>query len=148
MTGGNWHTANPPRRWWTLHNGGDSGGLNPAASTTYYMGQFFLFDPSTAAASQRITLDQPCRITNMRVIVIVGSTLASAGNVQFHIRKNDTTDTAGPALALTAGAQTATAALTVDFAAGDDFTIKFVTPAWVTAPTVTFYAVQIWWEAL
>jgi hypothetical protein len=137
-----------PARWWTLHNAGDAGGLNPAASTSYYFGQFFLFDPSTSVASQRTTLDQACRITNMRVTVVVAGTLASAGTAQFSIRKNDTTDTAGPTIAFTASGQTAAAALLVDFAAGDDFTIKFTTPAWVTLPTVTLYAVQLWWEPL
>ena len=136
------------QRWMTQHNAGDAGGLNPADSTTYYWGQFSLFDPSTTSASQRMTIDRACRITDVRIVVIVAGTLGTAENVTWAIRKNDTTDTALTDMDFDTALRTVTTAVAIDFAAGDDFVIKFVCPAWVTNPTVTFFAAQIWWMAL
>ncbi len=133
----------------TQHNAGDAGGLNPLDSTTYYWGQFPLFDPGTSAASQRVFLEKACRITDVRIAIVVGGTLGTTENVTFAIRKNDTTD-----FALTdmdfdiAFRTTPTNGLAIDFAASDDFTIKMVTPAWVTNPTIMFFSAQVWWEAL
>lgn len=134
-------------RWFTYHNAGTAAGLSPADSTTYYWGQFTLFNPSTSAASQRTEIEQPCEITDVRWVSIVQSATGSTNNVTLSVWKNDTE-------AFTLGTQqwnTSTGTtynnLAIPFDTGNDFALRFVTPVWSTNPTGVILGAELWWKA-
>ena len=120
------------------------GAFNPVDSTTYYLGGL-PFAPVTGA------LNRPLWIPRAGTIKAVYGTVISAvagsnENTTLSIRLNDTTDTTvTSALELSAaGLRTdfSNTALAIAVAAGDYFTMKWATPAWVTNPTtVTFSGV-------
>lgn len=132
--------------WFTLHNAGKSTGHNPADSTTYYFGLYFLFDPGTTAGAQLVTLSRPCTLVKVNHVFIVGGTPGSAEDVTIVIRKNDTTNTTMGTVKYNASGS-ASFDTNLSFAAGDTFVIGISTPAWVTNPTALFYAFTLWWTS-
>lgn len=118
--------------FWTSNTGA---GASPADATTYYAG-CLARELETAAQSR------PCYvpIASTLVAVYMGTYQFGAGSNEtstVSIRKNDTTDTT---VCSTLDNSTARSVcngtgLSVSYAAGDYFEIKWTTPTWATNPT-------------
>ena len=120
------------------------GAFNPADSTTYYFGGL-PFAPVTGA------LNRPLWVPRAGTVkAVYGSVIAAVAgsneNTTLSFRLNDTTDTTVTSTLELSAAGLRTdfnnAALGIAVVAGDYFTFKWATPAWVTNPTtVTFSGV-------
>jgi hypothetical protein len=131
----------------TTHNAGTAAGLSPNDTSAYYWGQFTLFNPSTSAASQRTTIERPCQITDVRWISIVQSLTGSTNNVTLSVFKNDTTSFTLGTQQWNTSTGTTYNNLSIPFNKGDDFSLRFDTPAWSTNPTGVILGAQLWWTS-
>lgn len=117
------------------------GAFNPADSTTYYFGNL-PFAPVTGALNRPLWVPRAGTVTAVYGVVIA-AVAGSNENTTLSFRLNNTTDTTiTSALELSAaGLRTdfSNAALAIAVAAGDYFTLKWATPAWVTNPTTVSF---------
>lgn len=136
-----------------LFGTGGSAGLNPADSTTYYWGGFYNFAPGTADGPPGIEMGVACTLKAVYGRVTVLGTLATGESTTMIVRKN-TGAGAGTDILTVSSAVLMSAALnlfsitgqSVACTAGDTVYMKFVTPAWVTNPTVIFLNATLYFE--
>ena len=116
-------------------------GVAPADSTTYYLSPFAANGLATTAANQKIYIPRAGKITGVRLFG-AASVLGTAENSTFSVRLNDTTDTTiSSVVVFNATPFTiVNTSLSIAVSVGDFINVKAVTPAWVTNPTVTMYA--------
>jgi hypothetical protein len=122
-------------------------GINPAASSTYYV--LNLNGAATSAAfTGRVYPPVAGTVTKASIVWTVQNTLASAQTFPLVLMKNG----------IDAATLTSTVALngrhydemvtnlSVPFNVGDYFELKFTTPAWTTNPTGVLLRVDLWIE--
>jgi hypothetical protein len=116
---------------------------NPADATTYYFGPFAT-SWGGAATGNRIYVPRPGKLVKARLFIVCTTGTSETSTVSF--RLNDTTDTTiSSAVALNATPFTVVnSALSVAVAEDDYFSIKWVTPTWVTNPTGVSFSCQLW----
>lgn len=108
--------------------------IAPADSTTYYFGNATLAWTTVANACRVYILKTG--IVRAIQFVFQADGGATAEDVTFILRKNNTTDYAITTSGLNAPVNyIANLALAIPVIAGDYFEIKVMTPAWVTNPT-------------
>jgi hypothetical protein len=130
---------------------GAAAGHNPAASTTYFFSAAGTSNPGTTTTNEALTtvIPQTGRLTKCWVNITVAGTTASAGNVNFMLRHNNSADiTINATFSWSGDATPETENLDLNTAvtAGDQIEAKFTTPAWGTTPTIVFYRVMLWIE--
>lgn len=121
--------------------------LSPADSLTYYVGRS-QGAPVVTAQRARMRVLQTSRLTKMVAEINVAGVLGTAENCQLNVRVNDTTNNAVfTTIQLTAIQQAyISAALAINFTAGDFFESQFICPAWVTNPTNVSFVVYYWFD--
>lgn len=119
---------------------GSAAGFAPADATSYHMGRYAIFDCSTAYGTQSLFAGAARLIYRVDVRYICAPTCASAGNVAFAVRVNDTTDTSLGNQSWIASTETSFTGLSISLAAGDSYAIKFTTPTWATNPANVYIA--------
>lgn len=119
--------------------------FSPADGTTYYFGGH----PAGWTASSPINklyIPRAGKLVKARIFMYSASAAGSAETSTISFRLNDTTDTTiSSTLALNAfPATVVNSALAVAVAEDDYFSIKWVTPTWVTNPTNVIVSCQLW----
>ena len=111
------------------------GAFSPADATTYYIGNQ-PFVPVTGGTSRPIWIPR-AGIVKAVYGTILSGVVGTTENSTINFRLNDTTDTAiSTTLDLSAARHDfSNTALAIAVAAGDYFSLKWVTPTWVTNPT-------------
>lgn len=125
------------------HIGQPAGGAAPADATTYYFTTTGILLP-TSAANNKIRIP---RAGVVRAVYIDGICVAgSAETSTISFRLNDTTDTTITSSAIFSASPFtfSNTTLSITVAAGDYFTLKWVTPTWVTNPTTLTMWALIW----
>lgn len=113
---------------------GDIGVVSPpAASSTYYFG-FGLTGFTAQINRHYIERDG---VINIARVSLIASAVGSGETFSIYLRKNNTTDYTITSVAVASGLYQTYQAnnLNIPVVAGDYFEGKYVTPAWVTAPT-------------
>lgn len=121
-----------PSTW--SYNFQSIGLFSPTASTTYYMSAKVAV---TVAGYNKIYIPRPCVLNRVYVIlVIVGSTSESRTST-ISVRVNNTTDTTVTSSinCNVAVSNYNNTAMGVTLGANDYIELKWVTPAWIAAPT-------------
>ena len=121
-------------------------GSNPADSTTYFFSPFTNQGLVTTAANHKIRVPRQGVVRRIYIVGLVTGTLATAETSTISFRLNDTTDTTITAAAAFNATpfSLSNEALSITLAQGDYFTLKWVTPAWVTNPTGVLMNAKIW----
>lgn len=152
MRVGSWHSGFNRAQQTIIFAAGDSGGYNPADSTPFYFGLFYVptGDPTTtaptAAGGIAVSMVSPGTIREVYMTIVSGGVLGTTETGTGAIRVNNGTDHTvfNNTLQWNAITQAYSATgLSIPLAAGDFFSFKITPPAWVTNPTVTFYGAQI-----
>jgi hypothetical protein len=120
----------------TLTAGGNGGGVSPADSTTYYFGTDTETMLHTVYANASIRIPKTGTV-KAAYFHFIKNVTGSGENITLAFRLNDTTDlnlTTTMTWSATADKVYSTG-LSQAVTAGDTFTMKLVTPAWVTNPT-------------
>lgn len=121
--------------------------FNPADSTTYYVGLFPSLAPGTSTAGREFTFINTGTVTRF-IITYENSATGTSENVAVYLRNNTTaTDNFIGNITMDAGAnQTGafifTPSVTISNTT-DKYSIKIVTPAWVTNPTTVYTSVRL-----
>lgn len=126
--------------------GGAAAGHNPAASTTYRFGLQPLANPGTTDPVLTLTATRQGRVRRVTGFIKVTGTLASAGSITVRVRNvtQGTTQDITTTLDATAALNTfENQTMSLALSRGDQVCIEFVTPAWVTAPTATYWSVTV-----
>lgn len=114
-------------------------GLDPADSSTYYMGGELPYcGVTTSATFEKLFIPITGRITTTYVTVRVQGTLGSSETSSMWLRKNNSSDTlisSSFVFNVADSAAFSNAALNIAVTAGDNITLKWTTPAWATNPT-------------
>lgn len=115
---------------------------SPSDATTYYFGPFAPGFGATATA-QRMYIPRAGKLVKARLFLSGTNGTSESSTISF--RLNDTTDTTiSSAVVCNALPFTVVnSALSVAVAEDDYFAIKWVTPTWVTNPTLSF-SCQLW----
>lgn len=128
----------------------DGGAItSPVDATTYYMGSMIAATPTTGTGVRRVYLPKSCTLIgySCNIFCFTGGT---SETYSIYIRKNATTD-----YSLGSTFESATTAtskyfqannLSVDFAAGDWFEIKIVTPTWATNPASLIHSFVLYFK--
>lgn len=120
--------------------------VNPAASTTTY----FLGDgpggANSAYTNASVEIPRSGVIRRWSLRTRVQGTLASAGTANHFLRLNDATDFAQLDQNYSLVSTNTFVICNQPVNAGDMIAVKFVAPAWVTAPTTVRWFVTIWIE--
>lgn len=118
--------------------------LSPADATTYYFSPFPTFGLATVAANQKIRVPRAGVVR--RIYIEGGCTAGSAETSTISFRLNDTTDTTITSTAVFNASpfSISNTGLSITLAQGDYFTVKWVTPTWVTNPTGLYMNAKIW----
>lgn len=115
----------------------------PADATTYY---FAGFSDSwgTTSANRRMYIPRAGKLVKARLFILGTNGSAETSTISF--RLNDTTDTTiSSTVVCNAFPYTAVnSALSVAVAEDDYFSIKWVTPTWVTNPTGVQFSCMLW----
>lgn len=123
--------------------GSTASGHSPADSTTYFFSTSFSFNPVTGESTAGINFPH-CFVRKAVVTVSVFGTLASAEDVAFSIRKNSSDEESIGNIKFNTATQTLTnPSMNFHISDGDRVYVKFVTPAWVTNPTLVFYSTTL-----
>lgn len=111
-----------------------AGNSTPLDATTYYVSSMGTFALSTATAV-RTYMPIAGRITG--ICIFITCTAGTAENVEFYLRKNNTTDyTISTTTTLNAdNVQITRNDLDIPMAVGDAINLKIITPTWVANPT-------------
>lgn len=126
--------------------GGDSAGINLAASQTYYFGTQYSLDPALGDDQPGWFVPVNCRLVAAYGRVTVAGTLAGAGNNSIILRKNAATDvrTLTSTTAFTAAINDwSVTGLSDQLTIGDRIYIKLTTAAFAPTPTFVFFVVNI-----
>lgn len=108
---------------------------SPADATAYYFGLLFGGPMLTTTGFRRIYIPRAGTIT--KIYLSGGCSAGTTEQSTISFRLNDTTDTTIVSTLVIANPIIASnAALSIAVAAGDFFEIKWVTPTWVTNPTL------------
>jgi len=95
--------------------------------------------PVTVAATSKIYVRYPCRITFAEIYCYSG-TAGTSESWSLYIRKNNTTDFLIESKAVSTNERTfSNTNMSVSLAAGDYIEIKSVNPTWVTNPLTTVF---------
>ena len=117
-------------------NFGMSLSMNPADSTTYYIGPTNMRVVFTHAS---IRVPKTGTVTKYWVRVACTSAVGSSETVNYYLRLNDTTDFGNYTTTWDANySETTSGTLSQAVTAGDELAVKVVTPAWVTNPTAVY----------
>jgi hypothetical protein len=130
--------------------GGDASGLNPVASTTYYIGALFGVDPATTDGPPGFWIPKAARLIAVYGRITAVGTHSDAANCSLIIRKNGSTDilTISTTFQITAAANDFNSVNnSVVVAQGDNLYLKFVGGAWGTPPTLVFFNLDFYFEA-
>jgi hypothetical protein len=107
----------------------------PADATTYYMGAFESVAPPTSGGSRRVYIRRAGIITGASIFVLTAGGTSETSTIS--VRLNNTTDTTiTSSFATNATTVFTNTSLAIAVAVGDYVEIKWVTPTWVTNPTV------------
>jgi hypothetical protein len=123
-----------------------SGVLSPADATTYYFGGIPLA-PNTNEAIARKVIPTAGTITKISILTSSVGVAGTNESSTLSFRLNNTTDTTVSAAVKTDSSTTqifSNTGLSITVAEGDFFTMKWLTPTWVTNPTNTFVRATIW----
>lgn len=145
----------PPLGFSVQGAGGDSGGVNPSSNTTYYVGNLFGVDFGTTDAPPAPGIEVPCTLRAVNGEILVVGTKGSNENSQLMVRKRTSAGATSDVVTLTTTQRTDDAGgrnrfdftgLSASFAQGDSVFLKWVTPAWATAPTLVFVGWTAYFE--
>lgn len=133
---------------------GGAAGLNPADATTYYLGVFAGFAPTTTdagAAGIIVPVNATLRAVYGRVIIsgTLGSNDGATSQTTVTVRKNASSDiaTVTSTLQLTANpTDFNNTSFSVAVSAGDVVYLKFLTGTWTTNPTGSFYIATLYFD--
>lgn len=120
---------------------------NPADSTTYYIGLFPSLAPGTSTAGREFTFISTGTITRM-ILTYENSATGTSESVSLYLRNNTTaTDYLIGTFTMDAGANATgsfifSPSITISNTT-DKYSIKIVTPAWVTNPTTVYTSVRL-----
>lgn len=116
---------------------------NPADATTYYFGAF-AYGWQTTIGNTKVRVHRTGYLLSASLFIIAGGT-GSAETSTVSFRLNDTTDTTiSSAVDLSASPfEAVNVAMNVAVTAGDWFTVKWVTPTWVTNPSNVSFACRL-----
>lgn len=132
----------------TIVAGDGADGFNPADATSYYSAAGVGLDPSATYANHSVIARQAFTIYSIQIRGLVFGTAASAGNVTYSIRRNDSTDTSigtqSWAGASPFSVTTQYTGLSIAVAQDDTWALKTLTPTWTTNPTIVIYLAEIW----
>lgn len=125
--------------YWMLVQGAST---SPADATTYFFGPFSV-GYGSVAANLRVYIPRAGKLVKARLFLAGTNGTSETSTVSF--RLNDTTDTTiSSAVVCNALPYTVVnSALSVAVAEDDYFAVKWVTPTWVTNPTLSF-SCQLW----
>lgn len=110
---------------------------SPADSKTYYLSSANLFN-GNGSGKIKYVLPAACTFIGYSFSNINLTTQATSETSTLLIRKNDTTDTnLSTTILFNATTKSSDFTQNIAFAAGDDFAVALITPAWVTNPVAS-----------
>lgn len=118
----------------------------PTASTTYYSALGFVGLTSPFEASSRVYFPSAGTIKQVYVWYRHSGTNGTTETSNIYLRINNTTDTiiaSNITTATSANNQLYTLQPNIAVNAGDFFTLKWPTPAWVTAPGQPYFGITV-----
>lgn len=120
--------------------------LSPADATTYYFTWAPTIGLATTATSHKIRVPRAGVVRRIYIEGLVTGTLGSAETSTISFRLNNTTDTTITSTAVFNASpfSISNTGLSITLAQGDYFTVKWVTPTWVTNPTGVYMNAKIW----
>lgn len=118
--------------------------FSPADATTYFLSPFAGTVGGASAANNKFYIPRAGLL--VRAVIFVVCTTGTGESATVSFRLNDTTDTTiSSSVVFNSSPTTITnSSLSVAVATGDFFGVKVAMPTFVTNPTGTFMAVQLW----
>jgi len=123
--------------------------LNPSDATTYFIGGNYSLTPNTNSTVGRIYIPKTGTVKAVYFVITKTGTTGTSEQSTLSIRINNTTDTT---ISATVDTSVSTvipvinAAMSLAVTVGDLFEIKWVTPTWVTNPTVLTFSGTVYIE--